>query len=91
MYKKPSHSESRHLRIPKRQQWSVFGNVQREYFDPLAFSKHVGDYPMGGTDKGGRWIRPDLQIPERGSGVDIEDLLPKSVATELEKDKGWYQ
>jgi hypothetical protein len=28
--------------------WNVFGSVQPEHFDPLAFSKSVGDYPPGG-------------------------------------------
>jgi hypothetical protein len=29
--------------------WNVFGTVQPEHFDPLAFSKTVGDYPPGGS------------------------------------------
>jgi hypothetical protein len=28
--------------------WMVFGSVQQQNFDPLAFSKSVGDYPPGG-------------------------------------------
>jgi hypothetical protein len=28
-------------------QWEIFGNVQYENFDPLAFSKQVGDYGVG--------------------------------------------
>jgi hypothetical protein len=34
--------------------WNVFGNVQPENFDPLAFSKSVGDYPPGGTSAGSK-------------------------------------
>jgi hypothetical protein len=32
-----------------KKKWNVFGNVQPEHFDPLAFSKSVGDYPPGGV------------------------------------------
>ena len=32
-------------KISKRSTWEVFGNVQLEGFDPLAFSKALGDYP----------------------------------------------
>lgn len=35
--------------------WNVYATLTREYFDPLAFSKSVGDYPDGGTPSGGRW------------------------------------
>jgi len=40
--------------------WSVYGYVTYQYFDPLAFSYVVGDYPAGGTAKGGKWIDYDL-------------------------------
>jgi hypothetical protein len=33
---------------PPKEKWNVFGSVQPEGFDPLAFSKLVGDYPPGG-------------------------------------------
>jgi hypothetical protein len=36
--------------------WMVYGDVQDEGFDPLAFSKKMGDYPKGGTLSGARWI-----------------------------------
>ena len=35
-----------------KQKWNIFGSVQPENFDPLAFSKSVGDYPPGGTAQG---------------------------------------
>eukprot|EP00547_Thalassionema_nitzschioides_P011781 CAMPEP_0194258920 /NCGR_PEP_ID=MMETSP0158-20130606/42378_1 /TAXON_ID=33649 /ORGANISM="Thalassionema nitzschioides, Strain L26-B" /LENGTH=355 /DNA_ID=CAMNT_0038998505 /DNA_START=24 /DNA_END=1091 /DNA_ORIENTATION=- len=31
--------------ILRKAHWKVFGNIQNEQFDPLAFSKSVGDYP----------------------------------------------
>jgi hypothetical protein len=34
----------------------IYGDVQVEEFDPLAFSKKMGDYPKGGTLSGARWI-----------------------------------
>ena len=42
--------------------WDVFGSTQNENFDPLAFSKLVGDYPRGGTGHAGRWVLPDQQL-----------------------------
>ena len=35
--------------------WQVFATVQKQGFDPLAYSKFAGDYPSGGTKKGGTW------------------------------------
>ena len=35
--------------------WKIYGSVQDQRFDPLAFSKQAGDYPAGGTSKGARW------------------------------------
>ena len=32
-----------------KKKWNIFGSVQPENFDPLAFSKSVGDYPPGGA------------------------------------------
>lgn len=34
-----------------KKKWNIFGNVQPENFDPLAFSKSVGDYPAGGASQ----------------------------------------
>ncbi|KAL3895573.1 MAG: hypothetical protein SGARI_007409 [Bacillariaceae sp.] len=31
-----------------KKKWNIFGSVQPENFDPLAFSHSVGDYPSGG-------------------------------------------
>lgn len=44
--------------------WKVFGNVQHEGFDPLAYSKHAGDYPYGGTERAGRWIEDMISAEE---------------------------
>jgi len=35
--------------------WSIYGSVVAQDFDPLAFSKTAGDYPVGGTESGARW------------------------------------
>jgi hypothetical protein len=40
-----------------KKHWDVFGSVQYEHFDPLAFSKQVGDYPSNGTPSGARWAK----------------------------------
>lgn len=42
--------------------WDIFGSVQYEHFDPLAFSKSVGDYPKGGTKHGAKWAEPKQQL-----------------------------
>ena len=42
--------------------WDVFGSVQHEQFDPLAFSKTVGDYPHQGTDQGARWKPSEIAL-----------------------------
>ena len=64
VYEKLWHSEHKSGKIPKYARWQVFGSVQAENFDPLRFSKEFGDYPIGGTDHGGRW---------RGQWADIRD------------------
>ena len=42
--------------------WDIFGSIQNEGFDPLAFSKAAGDYPVGGTRHGGNWVQPNQQL-----------------------------
>lgn len=42
--------------------WDIFGSVQYENFDPLAYSKSAGDYPKGGTSHAGRWEDPDQEL-----------------------------
>lgn len=42
--------------------WDIFGSVQHEGFDPLAFSKATGDYPGGGKSHGGSWVQPSQQL-----------------------------
>jgi hypothetical protein len=49
--------EKHHHHHKEELHWDVFGSVQYEHFDPLAFSKHVGDYPAKGTPSGGRWAK----------------------------------
>jgi hypothetical protein len=40
------HSTHKKLDLPEKPGWRVFGSVQAEGFDPLAFSKKVGDYRL---------------------------------------------
>jgi hypothetical protein len=47
--------------------WNVYGSVQQEGFDPLAVSKQFGDYPVGGTRTGARWMKADVEYPEKVS------------------------
>lgn len=65
VYRTPFHSSRKHLKAPKESEWAIYGSVQPENFDPLAFSKTIGDYPPGGTKTGGRWRAFDHEIPER--------------------------
>lgn len=67
VYRKLLHSTHKNLRAPKDKQWMIYGSVQKEDFDPLAFSKQMGDYPKGGTKSGGRWRPLDGELPERES------------------------
>lgn len=65
VYTAALHSDRKSLAKEKHPSWHVFGSVQHENFDPLAFSKSVGDYPAGGTATGGRWEKQIVDIPER--------------------------
>lgn len=67
VYRTPLHSSRKHLKAPTHKKWNVFGSVQAEGFDPLAFSKTMGDYPLGGVETGARWMALDNQIPERAA------------------------
>ena len=61
------HSEHKSGRIPKHDVWQVYGSVQDEGFDPLSFSKKMGDYPQGGKASGGAsWMPLDVEVPEQG-------------------------
>jgi hypothetical protein len=44
--------------------WQVLGSVQPEAFDPLAFSKQRGDYPVGGRSGPSHWLEYAEVIPE---------------------------
>jgi len=35
--------------------WNVYATVNYQNFDPLAYSKQIGDYPEEGSPKGGSW------------------------------------
>eukprot|EP00978_Attheya_sp_CCMP212_P034606 scaffold145754_cov68-Attheya_sp.AAC.2 len=61
VYQTPWHSSKKH--VQEKNLWRAYGSVQQEGFDPLAMSKKSGDYPLGGTAIGGRWI--ELDPPEK--------------------------
>mmetsp|Transcript_12624 Transcript_12624/g.18952 ORF Transcript_12624/g.18952 Transcript_12624/m.18952 type:complete len:348 (-) Transcript_12624:134-1177(-) len=42
--------------------WHIYGSVQQEGFDPLAYSKVIGDYPKGGKPVGGGWALSNGQF-----------------------------
>jgi hypothetical protein len=48
--------------MSKHAYWKTFGSVQNEGFDPLSFSKLMGDYPQGGTQVGARW-KEQMGVP----------------------------
>jgi hypothetical protein len=66
------HSTHKKLKLPEEPEWRVFGSVQAEGFDPLAFSKKVGDYPPNGTSTGARWKASAVEFPERDSRKDTK-------------------
>lgn len=65
VYKHLSHSQKKNGYIPKKVVWEVYGNVLDEGFDPLAFSKKMGDY-TGKTTNGANWMPLDVEVPEEG-------------------------
>lgn len=67
------HSEHSSGRIPKHDVWQIFGNVEDEGFDPLAFSKKMGDYPNGGKMSGASWMPMDVEVPEQGLPKELHD------------------
>lgn len=66
-YRTRDHSDHKDLSLDKDPRWSVYGGVQAEGFDALAFSKKAGDYPSGGTAHGARWEKVKVDFPERKS------------------------
>jgi len=66
VYNKLHHSEHKDGKIPKHDVWEVYGNVEEEGFDPLTFSKKMGDYPHGGKASGGSFMSLDVEVPEQG-------------------------
>jgi hypothetical protein len=50
-------SDRRALTSSSSRQWFVFATVQKQGFDPLAWSKQAHDYPPGGTKRGARWAK----------------------------------
>ncbi|KAL7559106.1 hypothetical protein ACA910_017518 [Epithemia clementina (nom. ined.)] len=80
------HSASKTLKLHRLPEWKVFGSVQPENFDPLAFSKLVGDYPARTANNNnnpnleetrhqpvGGWQSHAVEIPERKSPNDTDD------------------
>jgi hypothetical protein len=66
-YRTPRHSDRHDLAVQASPRWDIFGSVQPEGFDALAFSKLSGDYPYGGTAHGARWEKIQVDYPERTS------------------------
>ena len=60
VYRVPMHATTKHDARrdikPHKASWWVYGSTQREGFDPLKFSKKVGDYPKGGKESGASWM-----------------------------------
>lgn len=71
------HSARKSGKIPKHDVWQVYGNVKDEGFDPLAFSKKMGDYPHGGKASGARWMPMDVEVPEEGLPKEKHDHTDK--------------
>lgn len=70
IYDVQKHSSAKNLALPKKPSWRVYGSIQKQNFDPLAFSKAAGDYPPGGTDHGPRWKKRQVDVPERKTPKD---------------------
>mmetsp|Transcript_7832 Transcript_7832/g.16332 ORF Transcript_7832/g.16332 Transcript_7832/m.16332 type:complete len:386 (-) Transcript_7832:203-1360(-) len=75
VFREFEHSVRKSLKLPSLPQWKVFGSVQPEGFDPLAFSKLAGDYPSGGKSSGGSWKPAALDISERKSPENTDDWV----------------
>ena len=71
------HSVHKSLKLGQSPQWKVFGSVQQEGFDPLAFSKLVGDYPPNGNSGKEQpgWRPEAVEIAERTSLQDTDDWI----------------
>jgi hypothetical protein len=95
VYRTFEHSTHKKLKLPKNPEWKVFGSVQAEGFDPLAFSKKVGDYPPHGTSTGARWKASSVEVPERHKRSDKlgwkkeTPLLLGGTQTEIDPGKYW--
>jgi len=75
VYRDFDHSSERSLALPRGPEWRVFGSVQQEGFDPLAFSKLAGDYPVGGTMSSARWKSSDVEVAERKRKSDTKSWM----------------
>jgi len=77
VYRVPLHpttkKEAKREMLPHNPSWWVYGSTQLEGFDPLAFSKHAGDYPTEGKGTGASWMF-DFEHDERWKAVDQEKL-----------------
>ena len=60
VYRIPMHATTKHDAKrdikPHKASWWVYGSTQLEGFDPLKFSKKVGDYPKDGKESGASWM-----------------------------------
>lgn len=60
VYRVPMHATTKHDAKrdikPHKASWWVYGSTQLEGFDPLKFSKKVGDYPKDGKESGASWM-----------------------------------
>jgi hypothetical protein len=72
-----THSVEDNLALPEQPQWYIFGSVQQQGFDPLAYSKQSGDYPAGGTEFGMRWKSLVTDIQERPKPVEGWSVVKK--------------
>jgi len=57
--------------------WVVYGSALNEGFDPLQYSKAVGDYVPGGTSFGGRWMSA-VDFVEMREGKNVVKIKPPS-------------
>jgi hypothetical protein len=82
VFRRFQNSNHKNLRLSHKPEWRVYGSVQNEEFDPLAFSKMAGDYPEGGTSHGGRWKKDVVAVPERRHVDDRQDWWETSTAVD---------
>jgi hypothetical protein len=73
VYRAHEYATTKSLKHTEKSQWHVYGSVQEERFDPLAFSKLVGDYSKhkqhrhhhGDYPREANWEESAIKVPER--------------------------